>query len=111
MNVDEILIAHEFLDEAGDLARAPTWRGTRKAVAAEGARLLHRQPEHRDRRLRSGRRPTRSTIKRDAPLLRHARRRKLRGFRDHGDKELKQLVDLPYAILNKTRLSYVYDFN
>ena len=27
------------------------------------------------------------------------------------DKELKQLLELPYVILNKARLSYVYDFN
>ena len=36
---------------------------------------------------------------------------KLRGFKDLGDEDLKSVTDLPYAILNKERLSYVYDFN
>ena len=35
----------------------------------------------------------------------------LRGFDDRGDKELKGVTALSYAILNKDRLSYVYDFN
>ncbi len=35
----------------------------------------------------------------------------LRGFDDRGDKELKDISSLTYAILNKERLSYVYDFN
>jgi hypothetical protein len=36
---------------------------------------------------------------------------KLGGFEDHGDKDLNALHKLPYAILNKFRLSYIYDFN
>jgi hypothetical protein len=35
----------------------------------------------------------------------------LRGFNDRNDPDLKLLAKLPYAILNKLRLSYVYDFN
>jgi hypothetical protein len=35
----------------------------------------------------------------------------VRGFNDKGDQDLKLLTKLPYAILNKLRLSYVYDFN
>jgi hypothetical protein len=35
----------------------------------------------------------------------------LRGFNDQGDDELRRLTDLSYAIVNKQRLSYVYDFN
>ena len=35
----------------------------------------------------------------------------VRGFNDKGDPDLKLLNKLPYAILNKLRLSYVYDFN
>ncbi len=36
---------------------------------------------------------------------------KLRGFKDQGDADLKSVLEMPYAILNKERLSYVYDFN
>ena len=35
----------------------------------------------------------------------------VRGFNDRGDQDLKLLLKLPYAILNKARLSYIYDFN
>ncbi len=35
----------------------------------------------------------------------------LRGFNHRDDHELKQLINMPYAIVNKARLSYVYDFN
>jgi hypothetical protein len=35
----------------------------------------------------------------------------LRGFNDKGDHDLKLLDEAAYAILNKLRLSYVYDFN
>jgi hypothetical protein len=33
------------------------------------------------------------------------------GFKDQGDQDLKLLGSLSYAILNKIRLSYIYDFN
>ena len=35
----------------------------------------------------------------------------VRGMKTEGDKDLELLGSLPYAILNKTRLSYIYDFN
>ena len=35
----------------------------------------------------------------------------VRGLEFGGDDDLSLLGDLSYAILNKTRLSYVYDFN
>ena len=35
----------------------------------------------------------------------------LRGFNHRDDAELKAIVNLSYAIINKARLSYVYDFN
>jgi hypothetical protein len=35
----------------------------------------------------------------------------VRGFNDKGDPDLKLVTRMPYAILNKLRLSYVYDFN
>jgi hypothetical protein len=35
----------------------------------------------------------------------------LERFKDKGDQDLKLLGGLSYAILNKVRLSYIYDFN
>jgi len=35
----------------------------------------------------------------------------VRGMKLEGDRDLELLKGLSYAILNKTRLSYVYDFN
>ena len=35
----------------------------------------------------------------------------VRGFNTRDDEDLAQLIDLPYLIVNKTRLSYIYDFN
>ena len=35
----------------------------------------------------------------------------LRGFKDRDDPELKALHKMEYAILNKERVSYLYDFN
>ena len=35
----------------------------------------------------------------------------LRGFNHRDDDDLRRLTDLNYAIVNKERLSYVYDFN
>ena len=35
----------------------------------------------------------------------------LRGFNTRDDSDLAQLTDLDYVIVNKTRLSYIYDFN
>ena len=39
------------------------------------------------------------------------RKPQVRGFKDKGDKDLGLLNNLSYAILNKVRLSYIYDFN
>jgi hypothetical protein len=35
----------------------------------------------------------------------------LRGFNSRGNDDLGQVKDLSYLIINKTRLSYIYDFN
>ena len=35
----------------------------------------------------------------------------VRGMKLEGDRDLELLKGLSYAILNKTRLSYIYDFN
>lgn len=107
VNLDEILLAHELLDEAGDTYM----------------RALSKQQDvsHRVRVFYTGNlnieiggyiRP--GSYEADDHSTRRffvLRKPKIRGFVDHGDQDLKLLSDLPYLILNKPRLSYVYDFN
>ncbi|MEY4773789.1 MAG: hypothetical protein RIT40_824 [Planctomycetota bacterium] len=106
VNVDEILLAHEFLDSGGDQA---------------ARELAKNQPTHRVRVFYTGNlnvelggevRP--SSYEADDRTSRRfftMRNPVLRGFNDRNDPDLKLLAKLPYAILNKLRLSYVYDFN
>lgn len=106
VNIDEIILAHEYLDEAGD----------------EYARMLATDHElHRVRvfytgglnielagYLRPGAYEADDHITRRFCIL---RKPVLRGLDDRGDEDLKSLSRLPYFILNKLRLSYIYDFN
>lgn len=108
MNVDEILLAHEFLDEAGDTARADLAKEQegflqKVRVFYTGNLNIEIGGSIRPNAYEVSDRATRRFF-----VMREPR---LRGFRDHDDDELKKLLDLPYAILNKARLSYVYDFN
>src|SRR5688572_13763817 len=106
VNLDEILLAHEYLDEAGD----------------EYARMLAADQElHKVRVFYTGKlnielagllRP--GAYEADDHITRRfcvLRKPTLRGIEDHGDDELRSLAKLPYLILNKLRLSYIYDFN
>lgn len=106
VNMDEILIAHEFLDSANDMTAADLYRN---------------QQYHRVRAFFTGHlnveiggevRPGCYDV--DDPATRRffvMRKPSLRGFTDHKDKDLAQLTELPYMIVNKLRLSYIYDFN
>lgn len=106
VNVDEILLAHEFLDEAGDQhmrAMTPEADLHRIRVFYTGQLNIeiggyvrpgaYEADDHLSRRFFVVRKP------------------KVRGFKDRDDKDLKLLGGLSYAILNKVRLSYIYDFN
>ena len=107
VNVDEILMAHELLDEAGD--------------AYMRALSKQQQASHRVRVFYTGNlnveiggyiRP--GSYESDDHATRRffvLRKPKVRGFQDHGDPDLKLIGQLSYLILNKPRLSYVYDFN
>lgn len=106
MNLDEVLVAHEFLDEAGDGSRAALGKEqdvqkvrvfyTGNLNIEIGGFIRPNAYEVTDKATR------RFFVMRDP---------KLRGFKDHGDQDLKKMLDLPYVIINKSRLSYVYDFN
>ena len=106
VNMDEILLAHEFLDEAGDQhmrALAPEVELNRVRVFYTGMLNIeiagyirpgaYEADDHLSRRFFVVRKP------------------QVRGFKDKGDKDLGLLNNLSYAILNKVRLSYIYDFN
>ena len=107
VNVDEILLAHEFIDGAGDQKRAELAatdsHSHRVRVFYTGALNIELGGEVRPGAYEADDRVTRRFfIMRDPEI---------RGFETQGDTDLKLLESLPYAILNKARVSYIYDFN
>lgn len=108
MNMNQVLMAHEFLDEAGDGTRAEMAREQKSElqkvrVFYTGALNIELCGEIRPQAYEIS-----DTATRNYFVMRNAN---LRGFKHHGDPELQGIIDLPYVILNKSRLSYVYDFN
>ncbi|HPF14031.1 MAG: hypothetical protein H6830_09085 [Planctomycetes bacterium] len=108
VNIREILLAHEFLDEAGDgtrreLAREQTDHLQRVRLFFTGSVNLELAGDIRARAYENSDQATRRFFVMRAP--------KVRGFKHQDDPHLKKLTELSYAILNKERLSYVYDFN
>jgi hypothetical protein len=106
VNVDEILLGHEFLDSGGDqqlkeLAKNQALHRVR--VFYTGALNIEIGGEVRPGSYEADDRSTRRFFSMRNPVV--------RGFNDKGDQDLKLLSKLPYAILNKLRLSYIYDFN
>ena len=107
VNVDEILLAHEFIEQAGDPMAAQLaeedpdqqrvrvfYTGNLNVEVAGMVRPgCYEADDRSTRRFFVMRKPD------------------IRGMKIEKDEDLKLLKDLPYAILNKTRLSYVYDFN
>jgi len=106
MNVEEILLAHEFVDEAGDGKRADL----AKTQFVQRVRVFYTGPLNIE--LAGEIRPNAYEVSDKATRRFFVMRNpKLRGFDHKSNRDLKQLLDLPYAILNKERLSYIYDFN
>ncbi len=108
MNVDEVLLAHEFLDEAGDSVRADLARGQENGLQRVRVFYTGNLNVEVAGSILPGAYEVNDKATRRFFVMRNPQ---LRGFRDHDDEELRALLDLPYAILNKARLSYVYDFN
>ena len=106
MNVDEVLLAHEFLDEAGDEAR----KDLAKEQDLQKVRLFF--TGNLNIEIAGDIRPTAYEIS-DKATRRYfvISNAKLRGFKHRGNTDLKALITMPYAIINKERLSYIYDFN
>ncbi len=106
VNVDEILLAHELLDEAGDrhLKQMTDDSDLHRVRVFYTGNLNVEIAGH----VRPGAYEADDQISRRFFVL---RKPSIRGFKDRGDQDLKLLNNLSYAILNKARLSYIYDFN
>lgn len=108
VNVDEILLAHELLEGASDptaqqLASGEDPLSHRVRVFYTGNLNVELAGHIRPGSYEAGDRQSRRFFVMRQPDL--------RGYDLGGDPDMKLLKGLDYAILNKTRLSYVYDFN
>jgi hypothetical protein len=106
VNMDEILLAHEFLDSAADAQAAEIYKNVhfnKVRVFFTGHLNVEVGGEVRPGSYEVDDRATRRFFVMRNPSL--------RGFNARDDNDLGQLTELPYVIVNKTRLSYIYDFN
>jgi hypothetical protein len=107
INLDEVLLAHEFLDNSNDASMAQIskngeWDHRVRAfytgalnleVAGEIRPDSYEVTDHRRGRFFVMRNPV------------------VRGLEWDDDDDLKLLSNLEYAIMNRERLAYLYDFN
>ncbi len=107
VNVEEILLGHEFLDGAGDPKQRELAKGDQKLnrirVFYTGNLNVELGGYARPNAYEVDDRTSRRFFVMRNPIV--------RGFNTRGDRDLELLNNLDYAILNKLRLSYVYDFN
>ncbi len=106
INVDEILLAHEFLDNAGDpfAAQLTSDRDSHRVrIFYTGNLNVEVAGNVRPGCYEADDRSSRRFFVMTNP--------EVRGLKFKGDQDLKLLKGMPYAILNKTRVSYIYDFN
>ena len=106
VNLDEILLAHEFLDTASDPRQAELFKDqklNKVRLFFTGHLNVEVGGEVRPSSYEVDDRATRRFFVMRNPAL--------RGFNTREDKDLGLLSRMSYVIINKTRLSYVYDFN
>ena len=106
VNVDEILIAHEFLDSANDAAHSELYKNqklNRIRTFFTGHLNIEVGGEVRPGAYEVDDRASRRFFVMQRPVI--------RGFNSHEDQDLGLVKDLSYVIINKMRLSYIYDFN
>ena len=106
VNLDEVLLAHELIETAGDPHAARLADGIKyQRVRAfyTGNLNVEIAGMVRPAAYEADDRSTRRFFVMQKP--------EVRGMKLEGDRDLELLKGLSYAILNKTRLSYVYDFN
>ena len=106
VNLDEILLAHEFLDTASDPRQAELF----KDQTCNKVRLFftgHLNVEVGGE-VRPGAYEVDDRATRRFFVMRNPQ---LRGLNSRDDQDLALLLKMSYVIINKTRLSYIYDFN
>ena len=106
INMDEILLAHEFLDNANDPRQVELFKLQKfhkVRVFFTGHLNLEVGGEVRPGSYEVDDRSTRRFFAMRNPLL--------RGFNARDDQDLNLMTKMNYVIVNKTRLSYIYDFN
>jgi len=108
VNLDEILVAHEFLDSTTDarLAKIATEEGmkqNRVRVFYTGNLNVEVAGNVRPGSYEADDKRTRRFFVMTQP--------EVRGMNLDGDRDLETLKKLDWVILNKTRLSYIYDFS
>jgi len=107
INLDEVLLAHELIETAGDphAAKLATDGVQYQRVRAfyTGNLNVEIAGQVRPKSYEVDDRSTRRFFVMRSP--------EVRGMKLDGDRDLELLKGLSYAILNKTRLSYIYDFN
>jgi len=107
-HVDEVLLAHEYLDEAGDGARAEMAKEQEDTL--QKVRVFY--TGNLNVEIAGSIRPSSYEVSDKATRRFFVMRKpEVRGMKLEGDRDLELLNGLDYAILNKTRLSYIYDFN
>jgi hypothetical protein len=106
VNVDEILLAHELLDESGD----EYLRALSQDEELHKVRVFYTGEQNLEvaGKVRPGCYEATDRATRRFFVVREP---ELRGLKTEGDEDLGLLDGLSYAILNKPRLSYLYDFN
>ena len=106
VNVDEILLAHELLDESGD----QYLRALSQDDELHKVRVFYTGNQNFEvsGKVRPG---CYETTDRSTRRFFVVREPSMRGLKTAGDDDLGLLEGLSYAILNKPRLSYLYDFN
>ncbi|MEM7306808.1 MAG: hypothetical protein AAF682_09065 [Planctomycetota bacterium] len=107
VNIDEILLAHELIDTAGDPHAARLTQGGndthRVRVFYTGNLNVELAGDIRAQSYEATDKATRRFFVMHNP--------EIRGMNLEGDRDLELLKGLGYVILNKTRLSYIYDFS
>lgn len=107
VNLDEILLAHELIESAGDPHAAQLSEGDpqlqRVRAFYTGNLNVEVAGSVRPGCYEADDRSTRRFFVMQKP--------EVRGMEFGDDEDLKLLSGLSYGILNKTRLSYIYDFN
>lgn len=105
VNLSEIIFAHEFLDSAGDYFQ--------KSIAKDRAAVRIRAFYSGSINLELGGRVRPKAYEAEDVTKRFfvMEAPQIRGIDLEGDGDLKLLRHLPYIVVNKTRLSYIYDFN